>query len=249
MNIEGFAQVVPGLATMNHVEKIKHFAWFIFTHERRERFATADIKRCYEQLHYVLPGNLRALIEQLTMKKPPEVLKDSKGYRLEGQLKEQLDAKYGQRPATIVVDALLQSLPGRISDEAERLFLSEALICFRNKAFRATIVMTWNLAFDHLLNCILANHLPAFNVAIPVRYPKRAGVAMNKKDDFEEFKESEVIEVCGKAGIINDNTKKILNDKLTKRNMAAHPSLVEISQYQAEDVISDLVNNVILKLS
>lgn len=72
---------------------------------------------------------------------------------------------------------------------------------------------------------------------------------MTTKDDFEEFKESEVIEVCGKAGIINDNTKKILNDKLTRRNMAAHPSLVEITQYQADDVITDLVNNVILKMT
>ena len=35
---------------------------------------------------------------------------------------------------------------------------------------------------------------------------------------------------------------------LTKRNMAAHPSVVAITVYQAQDAISDLVNNVILKL-
>jgi hypothetical protein len=60
--------------------------------------------------------------------------------------------------------------------------------------------------------------------------------------------ESEVIEVCGTASIVNDNTKKILNEKLTRRNMAAHPSLVAITQFQAQDVISDLVDNIILKL-
>ena len=55
--------------------------------------------------------------------------------------------------------------------------------------------------------------------------------------------------MCGSAGIINGNLKKILNEKLNRRNLAAHPSLVEITVHQAEDVISDLVNNVILKMT
>jgi hypothetical protein len=166
-------------------------------------------------------------------------------------LKEQLDVKYANRPATIIVDAMLQSLPGKISGEAERLFLTEAITCLRSRAFRATIVMTWNLSYDHLLNWICANHLGAFNAAIPKRFssPKKARITINKKEDFsDELKESEVIELCGTAGILSDNTRKILSEKLTRRNLAAHPSLVEITQYQAEDVISDLVNNIILKL-
>ena len=65
----------------------------------------------------------------------------------------------------------------------------------------------------------------------------------------QEFKEFEVIEVCANAGFVNDNIKKILNEKLSRRNLAAHPSLVEIIQYQAEDMISDVINNVILKLT
>jgi hypothetical protein len=247
MTIEEFAQLVPGLAGMSHVERIRHFAWFVLTQENRDRFGAADITRCYDKLHIVKPGNIHSQLQQMADKRPPKLLKDTKGYRLEARAKEQLDGRYAQRPATIAVDAMLQTLPGKVSDEAERLFLSEALTCFRNKAFRSAIVMTWNLTFDHLLNWIVANHLAAFNAAIGRRYPKKI-VVIGKKDDFEEFKESEVIEVCGTAGIINDNTKRILSEKLTKRNMAAHPSLVEIVQFQAEDVISDLVNNVILKL-
>jgi len=189
-------------------------------------------------------------LQQLADKKPPELLKDTKGFRLEGRTKKALDCKYGQRPATIAVDAMLQSLPGKISDEAERLFLSEALACLRAKAFRATIVMTWNVTFDHLLNWIVTKHLAAFNASIPRRFTKRIGVVMAKKEDFsEEFKEHEVIDACSHAGLVSDNMKKIMNDKLARRNMAAHPSLVEFTQYQAEDAISDLVNNVILKLT
>jgi hypothetical protein len=249
MTIDEFALLVPGLSGMSHVERIRHFAWFVLTYGKRPRFGAADITRCYDKLHIVKPGNLHAQLQQMADKRPPELLKDSGGYRLESRTKEQLDNRYVDRPATIAVDTLLQSLPGKVSDEAERLFLSEALVCFRNKAFRAAIVMTWNLAYDHLLNWVFSNHLAAFNPAIVVRYPKRTGISVSKKDDFEEFKESEMIEVCGTAGIINGNTKKILNDKLNRRNMAAHPSVIEILQYQAEDVISDLVTNVILKMT
>jgi hypothetical protein len=250
MNLEEFAQLVPALSGMSHVERIRHFAWFMLTQEQRERFGTADVRRCYEQLHYALPGNISQQLQQMADKKPPDLLKDRRGFRLEGRVKEQFDGKYGQRQATIAVDAMLQGLPGKISDEAERLFLSEALTCFRSRAFRATIVMTWNVAYDHLLNWIMASHLPAFNAAIPRKFPKKASVTITAKEDFsEEFKEFDVIELCGIAGIIPSNMKKILNDKLTRRNLAAHPSLVEIKQYQAEDAISDLVENVILKLT
>lgn len=234
---------------MSHVDRIKHLGWFLLAEEVRERFVAADIRRCYESLHLAQPAKLGTQLQQMADKKPPDLLRDARGYRLEGRHRAGLDERYGRRTATVAVDAMLQGLPGWVSDEAGRLFLTEALTCYRNKAFRATIVMTWNLAFDHLLDWVLANHLPAFNPAITRRHPKRGGVAVARKEDFGEFKESEVIEVCGTAGLLPDNIKKILADKLTKRNMAAHPSLVEITQYQAEDVISDLVGNVILKLT
>jgi len=250
MTLEEFAQLVPGLSGMSHVDKIKHFGWFLQTHENRQRFTSADIRRCYERLSWAAPTNPSQQLQQMAEKKPPDLLKNTHRFCLERRIKEQLDAKYALRPATIAVEAMLAGLPEKISDDAERLFLSEALVCLRNKAFRATIVMTWNLAYDHLLTWIVARHLAAFNSAIPRKYPKRAGVAMATKEDFgDEFKEHEVIEVCGTAGIITGNLKKILIEKLTKRNMAAHPSLVEITQFQAEEVISDLVNNVVLKLT
>ena len=110
--------------------------------------------------------------------------------------------------------------------------------------------MTWNVAYDHFEEWIIRNHLAAFNARIAVNYPKKASMVIKTKDDFtDHLKESEVIEISKLRGFLHDNIKKIMNDKLTKRNLAAHPSLVEITQYQAEDVISDLVNNVILKLT
>jgi hypothetical protein len=250
MTLEEFAQLISGFAGMSHIDRIKHFAWYVHTQDKKDRFAAADITWCYDQLHLVKPGNVHALLLQLAGKKQPELLKDSRGYRLEARVRDAIEGKYGSRPITIAVSAMLTALPGKVSDEAERLFLSEALTCYRSGAFRAAIVMTWNLAYDHLVTWVLSKHLVAFNAAIPKKYTKRTSVTMAKKEDFaDEFTEFEVLEVCGVASIIDGNTKKILNEKLSKRNMAAHPSLVEITIHQAEDVISDLVNNVILKLT
>jgi hypothetical protein len=63
-----------------------------------------------------------------------------------------------------------------------------------------------------------------------------------------EFKEAEIIEVCNTAQTVNGNIIKILKEKLVKRNIAAHPSSVVVVQSQADDVVTDLVNNVVLAL-
>jgi hypothetical protein len=145
------------------------------------------------------------------------------------------------------------ALAGKISDQAEQLFLSEALRCYRAQAFRGAIVMTWNLAYDHLLRWVLADpaRLSAFNSKIVGRLGvKRAtDLMIAKREDFEDLKESEVIDICGLAGLfVSGNIKKVLDTQLTKRNLAAHPSLHVIGQPTADDAIYDLVNNVVLTL-
>jgi hypothetical protein len=249
MDLDDLARAIPNLPRQSHAERVKAFAWHLHTHRKLDRFAVADIRACYEHLHYAKPQNLSGCLAQLQQKKPPDLLKDRRGYRLEGRIREAYDARYGTRPLTIVVETMLADLPGKVPGEAERLFLAEAISCFRIKAFRAAIVMTWNVAYDHFEEWIIRNHLAAFNARIAARYPAKAAVVIRTKEDFSDYlKESEVIEIAKSAGILHDNIKKIMNEKLTKRNMAAHPSLVEITQSQAEDVITDLVNNVILKL-
>src|SRR5260370_17888820 len=127
------------------------------------------------------------------------------------------------------------------------------MTCYNSRAFRAAIVMVWNLAYDHLLHWILADsgRLAAFQAHIAGRVgPKKAAaITITKREDFEDLKESETLDICGTAGLFSsDNTKKILEIQLTKRNLAAHPSLVVIAGPQAEDPISSLINNVVLVL-
>jgi hypothetical protein len=91
--------------------------------------------------------------------------------------------------------------------------------------------------------------LSDFNTSLPTKFPKKASTKVSRIEDFEELKEADVIEVCRTANLISKNIIEILSEKLKRRNLAAHPSQVVVAQHQANEAISDLVNNVILALA
>ncbi len=251
MDLPEFARAA-GVSRLSQPDQILHFGWFLHFHQDRPRFDQAAIRDCYEALSMEVP-NLSLLFTRVLARKPRAMLQDGAGCYLEHGTREALNTKYGQHETTIALSRLLRDLPGKISDQAEKIFLSEAITCYHNRAFRAAIVMTWNLTYDHLLNWILKDpgRLAAFQSAIAGRVGPRKAASINitKREDFEDLKESETIDICGSASLFaSDNIKKILEIQLTKRNMAAHPSLVIIGAPQAEDTISSLINNVVLVL-
>jgi hypothetical protein len=63
------------------------------------------------------------------------------------------------------------------------------------------------------------------------------------------FKESEVIAVFRTGRLLSKNVVEILEAKLKRRNTVAHPSIIVVTQAQADDAITDLVNNVVLALA
>ncbi len=230
-------------------EQIQLFAWFLHTHRRQDIFNNADIRACYSNLHMTDPGVSTYLPRMVGYR---ELVKAGSNFKLERGVRTALDMKYGTHHSVVQVSKILSDLPGKVPDLAEKTFLDEAIKCYRIEAYRACVVMTWNLAYSHLLDWILkdASRLASFNTAIKTRYPKRAPVQINSYDDFlEEFKEFEVIEICNTSGVITGNIVKILKEKLVKRNIAAHPSGIVIIQSQADDVVTDLVNNVVLLLT
>jgi hypothetical protein len=251
MTLTEFVAAVPGFASLSHQDRIVHFAWWLHAHGGKERIDQAAVRGCYETLHLTEP-NLSQEFSRLTEKK--RLLKDGGGYRLEHKERAKLDGRYGQHETTIAVSQMMKDLIGKVSDQGEKIFLAEAIKCYHVKAFRAAIVMAWNLAYDHLLNWVLADagRLASFNSKIVARVgaKKGSGMAMGKREDFEDLKESEVLDICSKAGLFaSDNTKKILDVELTKRNMAAHPSTVVLGGPAADEAISSLVENVVLILT
>lgn len=252
MELREFIARVPDFARLQQPDRVIHFGWFIHTQRNRQRFDQPAIRACYDDLSMEEP-NLSLIFRRLLEKRPKVILQDGSGYFLEHKTREALDKKYGLHETTIALSQMLKDLPGQVSDEAERLFLSEAIKCYHHKAFRAAIVMTWNLAYDHLLNWILKDptRLAAFNSKIVGRIGAKrgTGLVIAGREDFEDLGEQETLDIASNACLFTSgNTKKMLDIQLTKRNLAAHPSLLSIEGPQADDTISSLVNNIVLVL-
>lgn len=250
MELDEFLTVVPSFGSLSDTDQVKHLAWFLHRHKGKETFDTGSIRACYSAVSMKEP-NVSREISRLHGRR--QLLKSGSGYRLERSERAALDARYGEHQSTIALRQLLLDLPGKISNDNERTFLREVLDCYKVKAFRSTTVMAWNLAYDHLLAWIMAEprRLTDFNGGIDSRLgPKRAGtVRIAKRDNFEDLTEREVLDIAAKTDLIADNMKKVLVRGLDDRNLAAHPSGIEIDQPNAESTIYSLVANVVLKLT
>jgi hypothetical protein len=248
MELAEFASMVPGFDGMGDREKVRHFGWYLHSHCKMQVFATGDVRKCFEELRLV-PPNVSLHLIRMADAKPPSLIGSKGKYKLHRREMTELDGRYAAHPTTIAASKLLTDLPAKVPDLAERAFLEEAINCYKVRAYRAAIVMTWNLAYDHLIRWIFTDpaRMAALNVAFAKRFQKKPHTVVLSQD-LEDIKEFDVIESCGTAGLVSSNVVKILREKLTKRNMAAHPSGVVVIEPQANDVITDLVNNVVLAL-
>ena len=248
MELSDFATLVPGFDELVDREKVRHFAWFLHTYRVMEVFATGDIRKCFEDLR-LLPPNVSLHLRRMTEAKSPSLIKSKGKYKLHRRDMIHLESLYGAHPTTVAASKLLTDLPAMVPNLAERAFLQEAINCYKVKAYRAAIVMTWNLTYDHLTRWIVKDsaRVAALNMALYKRSQKNPPT-VNSHQDIENIKEFDLVETCSTAALISSNVVKILKEKLTKRNMAAHPSTVVMIESQANDVITDLVNNIILKL-
>ena len=249
MSLEELISSISGFTSLSQAEKIRLFAWYLHTQKNLPTFTGTDIKGCYEQVNLERPASISAFLHAMTQRKPKEALRVGSGYKLEMRLRERLDAKHGQRAATVHVHQLLSELPSKLHADAERGYLEEALTCFKNRAFRTATVMCWNLAYDHLCQIVLTKYLADFNQQLPKTFPKADISSISKRDDFAELKESQVLQVCRSASITSNSLHKVLKEKLDRRNIAAHPSSVVVSEPTAEEYIKDLIENVVLKFN
>ncbi len=252
MQLAELKQVIPGLGDKSHYDKIKIFGWWLHVHQSKSFFTGADITKCYSKLHFSAPTSFGGYIKQLTGKK--ELLKAGAGrYKLENKIREQLDAAYGQPEITRKVTDLLTGLADAIPDMAERAYYKEALNCYKHGSPRAAVVMTWNIAFSHLCDHVLAKRLADFNARWQQDHPnkhKKKTRTIAVFDDFnEELREGEVLTLCRDAGIITKNIYNSMHAALGKRNAAAHPNEVVISSAQADAFIEDLITNVVQRIT
>lgn len=250
MDANEFVQQIPDFSTENHPEKIKAFGWFLHTHARRDRFTAVDVRRCYDVAHFDPPADMNRFLASLTEKRPPELLKDAQGYRLAQHVREKLNATLGKADVILAVEKVLTDLLDQLGDPGERVFYHETITCYQHGAFRAAIVMAWNLAYDHVARWVLADpaRLAVFNAGIAKRNPRKAHVQIATRADFEELKEDETVEIVGGLPGVTGSMKRILKEKLGRRNTYAHPSTATVARPQVDDMITELVNNIVLVL-
>lgn len=247
MTAEEFVRGIPEFAAKNHPERIKAFGWFLHAQAGVAAFTTAHITKCYRDAHLDEPANMSSFLDFLAKKKPPELLKTGRNFRLAQQVREKLNREFGRGEVVLAVEKMLTDLPGKIADQSERLFLDEAITCYRHNALRAAIVMAWNLAYDHVCRWVLndTKRLAEFNAGIPKQNPRKAHVTITRREDFEELKEDETVTIVGGMTGVSANVKRTLKEKLGRRNTYAHPTTHTIERAQVDDMITDLVNNVV----
>jgi hypothetical protein len=251
MILKELPRLISDYATLKEIDVIKLIIWWAHTYGQRENVTNEYLRQCYGTIGRAVPdGGFSSYFKSLEERKPKHLIRSRDGYKLEHRISDELTEKYGQRAAAIHVEKILTELPSKLAKPDERTYLEETLICTRHKAFRAAVVMAWNLAYDHVCYWILADasRLASFNATSPKRFAGMKYPAVVNREDFTEMKESHVIAIASSADIITKNIARVLDEKLTRRNMAAHPSDVSTLQSTAEEVIRDLVENVVLRL-
>jgi hypothetical protein len=91
-------------------------------------------------------------------------------------------------------------------------------------------------------------HASEFHRFLAMNTDKRVKVSViASRDDFGDIPEGKLIELMRSARIIDNDVRKILDQKLGTRNSYAHPSAIAITRTKVIDFVEDLMNNVILK--
>lgn len=151
-------------------------------------------------------------------------------------------------PEKVQVSAILLDLESRIADPNEQKFYVETRLCLQAGAYRAAIVMAWNLGYEHLVAWIFSDtgRLRSFNDELTGRWlnkaKKRKYEPIDDREDFGSTKESIVVDVCHKATLVTKDDFEILDAALRKRNRFAHPTSDQVADSPiASGHVSELV--------
>lgn len=125
----------------------------------------------------------------------------------------------------------------------------ETVLCLECRAYRAAMVMGWNLVFDILRQWIYddeENRRPAFNNVLTSKQ-KTKNQKYQAVSDYEDFwhqgiSENSVIQWACEAKLLGNKVKRLLEVKLDLRNDYAHPNFKNPTVYQANAYIEELVS-------
>ncbi|KNX40599.1 hypothetical protein ROTO_28400 [Roseovarius tolerans] len=229
---------------------IELFVYFLTVEIGQDSATAKEVDQCFTDCDLTPPKATASRLSEGLKTKPQKFVKLDNGYKLQRHMREALSKQLGGETMTSQTSATLRSLEHKMPPGRAREFLSETLDCFEVSANRATIVMAWILAINHLCDYIFTNKLAEFNAELAKNTDKRVKVKIiMQRDDFSDIPEVKFIELCRSAKIVSNDVRKILDQKLGTRNSCAHPSGVRINRTKAIDFVEDLVENVVLKFT
>lgn len=245
-----FYNSIEDASNLSQSALVELFVYFLTVELGEESATTKKITECFTACDLVASKSIGARLSEGVKGKNPKYIKTNGGYKLQRHMREDLSKKIGAERITIQTSATLRGLEQKLPEGADKEFLKETIDCFEAGANRATIVMAWILAMDHLFVYILSNklRLDPFNDVLAKNTDRSVKIKkVLVRDDFSEIKDSKFIDFCRQAKIISPDVKKILDQKLDTRNSSAHPSGVTINKTKVIDFVEDLVENVVLK--
>ena len=233
-------------ASWSTTRQIDYLAYYLLGQEGTESVTVSELENCLSLLDLRPYSRLQVYLSEEVKKKGGRYVKHTKGYRLERAAFDEIRATVDAEPKRVHVARQLSDLVPKVKDTQERAFLEEAIRSYRVEAYRATIIMVWILTVDHLQKYVFGSHLTDFNNAIAA-HPDKKMQPIVSYDDFSNLKESRVIELMRSAGVISNDVRKILDEKLGIRNSAGHPSGITFSGHKTTEFALDLIENLLLK--
>lgn len=244
--LENFVERFDDFSKWDGKKQVDYFAYFLATETTSESFTAKQIQDCFDTLSLKQYARAAVYLSENSSNKSGRYIKSKTGYRLERSVFDDIKQQVNSEPKKVHVSQHLSDLVSKIKDSQEKSFLVEALNCYRVEAYRATIILVWILAIDHLQKYIFGQKLNDFNSALAKNPDKKIQKIVNY-DDFADLSEVKFIELMRSANIISNDVRKILDEKLGIRNSAAHPSSIVFTGHKTTEFALDIINNVLLK--
>lgn len=129
-----------------------------------------------------------------------------------------------------------------------RDYLNEAVDCYESKCYRASVLMVWAAAIEHIYSVVEARRggfaaLEAVNHQKFSTSPKYRRI--RRKNDLLYLGDRDFLMLCEGAGVFNRNARALLEERLDTRNRCGHPTGYVIGRDEAVVYIESVVNNVI----
>ncbi len=221
--LEQFVGLHNDFFSLKASSQIDCFVYFLTIEKNLSGTQATAIRDCFITLNLTPYSNISQYLTDNLKGTPPKFIRIQNSYQLHRSTKESIDGMLNRNPIKKQAAVGLQALLTHVSNPTENEFLREAIDCFEIKAYRASVIMVWNLTVDHLFEYIMKHELANFNLILSGNTDKRIKVTqILVKDDFNEIPEGKFIEFCRTAGIISNDIRKILDTKLGIRNTYAH---------------------------